>query len=236
VLRRIYSVAGRGSTTRGVRAQDHDRAPRHQRRERQQHQETEEADAPQQGRRVGGGSITSPVLRRIYSVAGRGSTTRGVRAQPCRTGSVDRDTSAASGSSTRRPKKPMRRSRAAASAAGSLGAAPVLRRIYSVAGRGSTTRGVRAQPCRTGSVDSQDHAAPEGADDLLALHRLDRRGDLAGPGRARRHHHQDHGLGARAGRVGNEIVCPDPACPGTETVILVMVPSRPTRACKVAAP
>lgn len=32
----------------------------------------------------------------------------------------------------------------------------------------------------------------------------------------------------------NEIVCADPACPGTETVILVMVPGRPARAVKVA--
>ena len=31
----------------------------------------------------------------------------------------------------------------------------------------------------------------------------------------------------------NEIVCPDPACPGTETVILVMEPGAKTRACKV---
>lgn len=34
----------------------------------------------------------------------------------------------------------------------------------------------------------------------------------------------------------NEIVCADPACPGTETVILVMVPKRKTLAYKVAAP
>lgn len=34
----------------------------------------------------------------------------------------------------------------------------------------------------------------------------------------------------------NEIVCADPACPGTETVILVMVPGRPARAVKVAGP
>ncbi|WP_372424630.1 hypothetical protein [Salinarimonas chemoclinalis] len=32
----------------------------------------------------------------------------------------------------------------------------------------------------------------------------------------------------------NEIVCADPACPGTETVILVMVPGARTRALKVA--
>jgi hypothetical protein len=31
----------------------------------------------------------------------------------------------------------------------------------------------------------------------------------------------------------NEIVCNDPGCPGTETVILVMVPGRKTAACKV---
>ena len=34
----------------------------------------------------------------------------------------------------------------------------------------------------------------------------------------------------------NEIVCLDPGCPGTETVLLVMEPGRKTRACKVAKP
>jgi hypothetical protein len=34
----------------------------------------------------------------------------------------------------------------------------------------------------------------------------------------------------------NEIVCADPACPGTETVILVMEPGRKTRAYKVLVP
>ncbi|MGJ3262881.1 MAG: hypothetical protein ACFE0R_06570 [Salinarimonas sp.] len=34
----------------------------------------------------------------------------------------------------------------------------------------------------------------------------------------------------------NEIVCADPACPGTETVILIMIPGERTRALKVAAP
>jgi hypothetical protein len=32
----------------------------------------------------------------------------------------------------------------------------------------------------------------------------------------------------------NEIICRDPGCPGTETVILVMVPLKKTAACKVA--
>ena len=32
----------------------------------------------------------------------------------------------------------------------------------------------------------------------------------------------------------NEIACLDPACPGLETVILVMAPGRKTRACKIA--
>lgn len=32
----------------------------------------------------------------------------------------------------------------------------------------------------------------------------------------------------------SEIVCADPACPGMETVILVMRPGHPTRAVKVA--
>lgn len=34
----------------------------------------------------------------------------------------------------------------------------------------------------------------------------------------------------------NEIVCTDPSCPGTETVVLVMQPGRRTWACKVAKP
>ena len=34
----------------------------------------------------------------------------------------------------------------------------------------------------------------------------------------------------------NEIVCLDPGCPGTETVLLVMEPGRKTRAFKVAKP
>ena len=34
----------------------------------------------------------------------------------------------------------------------------------------------------------------------------------------------------------NEIVCLDPGCPGTETVILVMAPGRKTRAAKIAKP
>jgi hypothetical protein len=33
----------------------------------------------------------------------------------------------------------------------------------------------------------------------------------------------------------NEILCADPACPGSETVILVMEPGRKTRAFKVQA-
>ncbi len=32
----------------------------------------------------------------------------------------------------------------------------------------------------------------------------------------------------------NEIVCADPACPGLETVVLVMEPGRRTRALKIA--
>jgi hypothetical protein len=34
----------------------------------------------------------------------------------------------------------------------------------------------------------------------------------------------------------NEIVCLDPSCPGTETVILMMQPGRKTRAAKVGKP
>lgn len=33
----------------------------------------------------------------------------------------------------------------------------------------------------------------------------------------------------------NEIVCTDPSCPGTETVVLVMQPGRKTEAFKIAA-
>jgi hypothetical protein len=32
----------------------------------------------------------------------------------------------------------------------------------------------------------------------------------------------------------NEIICADPSCPGTETVILIMEPGRATRALKVS--
>ncbi len=34
----------------------------------------------------------------------------------------------------------------------------------------------------------------------------------------------------------NEIACNDPACPGIETVILIMEPGRKTRACKIGKP
>lgn len=34
--------------------------------------------------------------------------------------------------------------------------------------------------------------------------------------------------------VVNEIVCADPACPGTETIILVMLPGEKTKAAKIA--
>lgn len=34
----------------------------------------------------------------------------------------------------------------------------------------------------------------------------------------------------------NEIICADPACPGTETVILVMVPGEKTKAFKAQMP
>ena len=34
----------------------------------------------------------------------------------------------------------------------------------------------------------------------------------------------------------NEIVCPDPACPGFETVILIMEPARRSVARKIAKP
>ncbi|MFC5391913.1 hypothetical protein [Bosea vestrisii] len=41
------------------------------------------------------------------------------------------------------------------------------------------------------------------------------------------------GLPESAVIVVNEILCADPACPGTETVILVMKPGEKTRAFKV---
>lgn len=34
----------------------------------------------------------------------------------------------------------------------------------------------------------------------------------------------------------NEIQCPDPACPGLETIILIMAPGHRTRAVKVPKP
>jgi hypothetical protein len=43
------------------------------------------------------------------------------------------------------------------------------------------------------------------------------------------------GLGDDATISVNEIVCADPACPGSETVILVMIPGRRTKAYKVQA-
>ena len=41
-------------------------------------------------------------------------------------------------------------------------------------------------------------------------------------------------LPAEATLAVNEIVCPDPSCPGMETVVLVMRPGERTRAYKVA--
>ena len=43
------------------------------------------------------------------------------------------------------------------------------------------------------------------------------------------------GLNEDATVAVNEIICADPACPGSETVILVMVPGQRTKACKVQA-
>ena len=44
------------------------------------------------------------------------------------------------------------------------------------------------------------------------------------------------GLGEEAAISVNEINCTDPGCPGTETVILLMVPGERTRALKVMKP
>lgn len=41
------------------------------------------------------------------------------------------------------------------------------------------------------------------------------------------------GLGEDAAISVNEIICADPACPGSETVILVMIPGQRTKAYKV---
>lgn len=43
------------------------------------------------------------------------------------------------------------------------------------------------------------------------------------------------GLGDDVTVSANEIICADPACPGAETVVLVMEPGRKTRAYKVTA-
>jgi hypothetical protein len=43
-------------------------------------------------------------------------------------------------------------------------------------------------------------------------------------------------LGEEASISVNEINCTDPACPGTETVILLMIPGERTRALKVMKP
>ncbi|WP_232630263.1 hypothetical protein [Methylobacterium sp. Leaf118] len=42
------------------------------------------------------------------------------------------------------------------------------------------------------------------------------------------------GYGPGTALTVSEIVCADPACPGTETVILIMAPGAPTRAVKLA--
>jgi hypothetical protein len=44
------------------------------------------------------------------------------------------------------------------------------------------------------------------------------------------------GLAETAAIAVNEIICADPACPGTETVILVMNPGAKTRAFKAQVP
>jgi hypothetical protein len=43
-------------------------------------------------------------------------------------------------------------------------------------------------------------------------------------------------LPADAAIAVNEIVCTDPSCPGTETIVLVMQPGRKTEARKVSKP
>ena len=43
------------------------------------------------------------------------------------------------------------------------------------------------------------------------------------------------GLGEDATVSVNEILCADPACPGSETIILVMIPGQRTKAYKLSA-
>ncbi|MBB2963579.1 hypothetical protein [Methylobacterium sp. R2-1] len=42
------------------------------------------------------------------------------------------------------------------------------------------------------------------------------------------------GYGPDTAMTVNEIVCADPACPGTETVVLIFAPGEKTRAVKIA--
>ncbi|ACA15415.1 conserved hypothetical protein [Methylobacterium sp. 4-46] len=44
------------------------------------------------------------------------------------------------------------------------------------------------------------------------------------------------GFGPEVALTVSEIVCPDPACPGTETVILIMAPGARARAVTCAKP
>lgn len=44
------------------------------------------------------------------------------------------------------------------------------------------------------------------------------------------------GLTAKIELTISEIECLDPSCPGTETVILIMAPRRPTKAAKIGKP
>ncbi|ACL56388.1 hypothetical protein [Methylobacterium nodulans] len=47
---------------------------------------------------------------------------------------------------------------------------------------------------------------------------------------------QAGGFGPEVALTVSEIVCPDPACPGTETVILILAPGARSRAVKVGRP
>ncbi len=69
--------------------------------------------------------------------------------------------------------------------------------------------------------------------------RLGRRADdaaRAAQERVKAHLFEALGRNPDIGFSVNEIVCNDPGCPGTETVILVMAPLRKTAACKVNKP
>ncbi|MGY2050376.1 hypothetical protein [Methylobacterium sp. JK268] len=71
--------------------------------------------------------------------------------------------------------------------------------------------------------------------DLLSAFRR-KRPDAAGRARVAAWARAAGGFDPAVTLVVNEIVCADPACPGTETVILILAPGARARAVKVAKP